>query len=70
MSEADFGLTKKGGHAKPDGKSAPLVTTTIDAGAPSGSTPGDGDISAYFPDVPDNNVKGMPSPVSGPGAIK
>ena len=70
MSEADFGLTNKGGHAKPDGKSAPLVLSPIDAGTPTSGDPGPGDISANFPDVPDNNVKGMPSPVSGPGAIK
>ena len=69
MSEADFGLTNKGGHAKPDGKSAPLVISPIDAGAPTSGNPGNGDL-AFLPDRADNTVIGVPAPVSGPGAIK
>ncbi len=65
---SEMGLENKSGHALPDGKSAPLVISTIDAGAPSGSNPGNGDITASWPDRSDN-ATGVTSPVSS-GPIK
>ena len=63
MSEADFGLTNKGGH-KPDG-TAPRVVTPIDAGVPTSSNPGNGDLR-FLPNRADNST-GITSPkASGP----
>jgi hypothetical protein len=65
---SEMGLDKKGGHALPDGKSAPLVITSIDAGVPTSGNPGNGDISASWPERADNST-GVTSPVSS-GPIK
>ena len=65
MSEADFGLTNKGGHALPDGKSAPLVISPIDAGIPTSGNPGMGDLD-FLPDRAENST-GITSPkATGP----
>ena len=61
----EMGLANKGGHALPDGKSAPLVIDPIDAGVPTSGSPGDGDLR-FLPERPDNTT-GITSPVaSGP----
>lgn len=65
---SEMGLENKGGHALPDGKSAPLVISAIDAGAPTSGSPGDGDVSASWPERADNTT-GITSPVSS-GPIK
>lgn len=65
MSEADFGLTNKGGHKLPDGNSVPHVISPIDAGVPTSSNPGNGDLR-FLPDRADNST-GVTSPkASGP----
>ena len=62
---SEMGLDNKGGHALPDGKSAPLVVKPIDAGAPTSSNPGGGDLD-FLPDRSDNTT-GITNPVpSGP----
>ena len=62
---SEMGLEKKGGHALPDGKSAPLVINTIDAGVPTSGNPGDGDLK-FLPERADNTT-GITGPVaSGP----
>jgi hypothetical protein len=62
---SEMGLEKKGGHALPDGKSAPLVITTIDAGVPTSGNPGNGNLD-FLPERADNST-GVTSPVaSGP----
>lgn len=61
----EMGLANKGGHALPDGKSAPLVISPIDAGVPTSGNPGNGDLR-FLPERPDNTT-GITSPVaSGP----
>jgi hypothetical protein len=62
---SEMGLENKGGHALPDGKSAPLVIEPIDAGVPTGGNPGDGELK-FLPERADNST-GVTSPVaSGP----
>ena len=62
---SEMGLENKGGHALPDGKSAPLVISTIDAGVPTSGNPGNGDLD-FLPERADNTT-GVTSPVaSGP----
>ena len=62
---SEMGLENKGGHALPDGKSAPLVIKPIDAGVPTSGNPGNGDLD-FLPDRADNTT-GVTSPVqSGP----
>lgn len=62
---SEMGLENKGGHALPDGKSAPLVISAIDAGVPTSGNPGDGDLR-FLPERADNTT-GVTSPVaSGP----
>lgn len=59
MSEADFGLTNKGGHK------LNRVVTPIDAGVPTSGNPGMGDLD-FMPDRAENST-GITSPVaSGP----
>lgn len=60
MSEADMGLTNKGGHVMDGPK-----PTNIDSGMPSGGSPGNGDIVGIF--AGEHSVGG---PVSGAGPIK
>lgn len=64
---SEMGLENKGGHALPDGKSAPLVISPIDAGAPTSSNPGNGELR-FIPERADNTT-GITSPVSS-GPIK
>lgn len=67
MSEADFGLTNKGGHKLPDGNSVPHVISPIDAGVPTSSNPGNGDLRST-PDRAENST-GISTP-KGTAAIK
>jgi hypothetical protein len=60
MSEADFGLTNKGSVAM-EGP----TPTAIDAGMPSGGSPGSGDLTPPF--AGEHIVGG---PVAGSGPIK
>ena len=64
---SEMGLENKGCHALPDGKSAPLVISTIDAGVPTSGNPGNGDLD-FLPERADNTT-GITSPV-GSGPIK
>ena len=65
MSEADFGLTNKGGHKLADPRFAPRVVAPIDAGVPSSSNPGMGDLD--FMPVRAENSTGITSPkATGP----
>ena len=59
MSEADFGLTNKGGHKMNQ------VVTQIDAGVPTSGNPGMGDLK-FMPDRAENST-GITSPkATGP----
>lgn len=61
----EMGLANKSNHAMPDGRSAPLVIDPIDAGVPTSSNPGNGELK-FLPDRADNTT-GITSPVaSGP----
>ena len=63
MSEADFGLTNKGGHTTDS--SAPRVVMPIDAGVPTSGNPGMGDL-VFMPDRAENST-GITSPkATGP----
>ena len=63
MSEADFGLTNKGGTVADS--SAPRVVEPINAGIPTGGTPGNGNLD-FLPDRADNTT-GITNPkASGP----
>jgi len=55
MSEADFGLTNKGGHNLPDPRSAPQDIKPIDSGMPTGA-PAQGGNLEFLPQRPDNTV--------------
>ena len=62
---SEMGLENKGGHALPDGKSTPLVISSIDAGVPTSGNPGPGQLD-FMPERADNTT-GITSPVaSGP----
>lgn len=60
MSEADFGLTSKGSHVMDGG-----VPAAIDAGMPSGGSPGSGEVVGLY--AGEHTVGG---PVAGSGPIK
>ena len=65
MSEADFGLTNKGGHKLADPRFAPRVVTPIDTGVPTSGNPGMGDLK-FMPDRAENST-GITSPkATGP----